>query len=148
MLSTYRNRAVILAGSIILWSIGAVAAEPPADTVYRNGYVYTVDDQNSTRQALAERDGKIIFVGTNQGADGFVGPDTTIVDLQGRMMMPGLVDGHMHPLSGGLELMSCSLEYAALTVEQFRTRIQACLDSTRDKEPCLLYTSPSPRDRS
>jgi len=135
MLNTSGSAAVILAGSIGLWCIGATAAEPPADTIYRNGYVYTVDDQNSTRQALAERDGKIVFVGTNQGADDFVGPDTKIVDLHGRMMMPGLVDGHMHPLSGGLKLMSCSLEYAALTVEQFRTRIQACLDSTRDKEP-------------
>lgn len=135
MLNKHRNRTVILAGSIVLWSVTALAVEPPADTVYRNGYVYTVDAQDSTRQALAERDGKIVYVGTNQGADEFVGAQTRVVDLQGRMMMPGLVDGHMHPLSGGLKLMSCSLNYEALTVEQFRTRIQGCLDRTADKEP-------------
>jgi predicted amidohydrolase YtcJ len=135
MLNKHRNRTVILAGSIVLWSVTALAVEPPADTVYRNGYVYTVDAQDSTRQALAERDGKIVYVGTNQGADEFVGAQTRVMDLQGRMMMPGLVDGHMHPLSGGLKLMSCSLNYEALTVEQFRTRIQGCLDRTADKEP-------------
>jgi predicted amidohydrolase YtcJ len=41
----------------------------------------------------------------------------------------------MHPLSGGLKLLACSLDYAALTVEQFRARIQACLDQTREQEP-------------
>jgi len=51
------------------------------------------------------------------------------------MMMPGLVDGHMHPLDGGMMLLACNLHYAALTVKQFQARIQNCIDRTRDQEP-------------
>ncbi|HNP36243.1 MAG TPA: amidohydrolase [Woeseiaceae bacterium] len=103
--------------------------------IYRNGYIYTVDARSSTAEALVTRDGVIVYVGNEGGAQKFAGRETKIVDLHGRMMMPGLVDGHMHPLSGGLKLVSCSLSYAALTVEQFRARIQGCLDGSRDKEP-------------
>jgi predicted amidohydrolase YtcJ len=47
------------------------------------------------------------------------------------MLMPGLVDGHMHPQSGGSRLLNCSLDYAALTVAQFQSRIQACIDKDK-----------------
>ncbi len=126
---------LILSCAIVICGAGACSGEPPADTIYRNGSIYTVDASNSTQEALAVRDGVIVYVGNESGVDKFIGRDTEIVDLYGRMMMPGLVDGHMHPLSGGLELVSCSLNYEALTVEQFRNRIQGCLDRSRDKEP-------------
>jgi predicted amidohydrolase YtcJ len=51
------------------------------------------------------------------------------------MVMPGLVDGHMHPLVGGTALMTCNLQYAPLTLDQFGKRIQGCLDATKDQEP-------------
>jgi len=114
---------------------GACSGEPPADTIYRNGYIYTVDARSNTAEALAVRDGVIVYVGDETGVQKFAGRKTKIVDLDGHMMMPGLVDAHMHPLSGGLKLVSCSLNYAALTVDEFRERIQGCLDDSRDKEP-------------
>ena len=130
------NKIWLITGCVMLvCGAGACSGEPPADTIYRNGYIYTVDARSSTEEALAIRDGVIVYVGNESGAQKFAGRNTKIVDLDGRMMMPGLVDGHMHPLSGGLKLVSCSLNYAALTVEQFRERIQGCLDASRDKEP-------------
>ena len=45
--------------------------------------------------------------------------------------MPGLIDGHMHPQSGGSRLLNCSLDYQALTVAQFQSRIQACIDNDK-----------------
>ena len=134
----------------------AHAAEPPADTVYRNGYIYTVDAKDSVREALAVRAGRIVYVGDNAGVQPLTGKATKVIDLKGRMLMPGLVDGHMHPQSGGSRLLNCSLDYQALTVAQFQSRIQACIDNDkRSGKPsgpdrwlvCLLYTSPSPRDR-
>lgn len=106
----------------------AQGAEAPADTIYRNGYIYTVDATDSVRQALAVRAGRIFYVGDNAGAKPLAGKKTRVIDLHGRMLMPGLVDGHMHPQSGGSRLLNCSLDYAALTVAQFQSRIQACLD--------------------
>jgi predicted amidohydrolase YtcJ len=111
------------------------ATTAPADSVFRNGYVYTVDSKNSIQQAVAIRDGKIMYVGTNVGIKPFIGKNTEVIDLGGRMLMPGLVDGHMHPLEGGAQLLKCSLNYEALTVEQFQSRIQSCLDKTKDQEP-------------
>nr|WP_315219411.1 amidohydrolase [uncultured Duganella sp.] len=109
----------------------AYAAEPPADTVYRNGYVYTVDAKDSVQEALAVRAGRIVYVGGNAGVQPLTGKATKVVDLKGRMLMPGLIDGHMHPQSGGSRLLNCSLDYQALTVAQFQSRIQACIDQDK-----------------
>ena len=113
----------------------AAAAAGPADTVYRNGIVYTVDPQDSVQQALAIRAGRIVYVGSDSGVKPFIDGNTQVVDLRGRLLMPGLVDGHMHPLEGGASLRKCNLNYEQLTVEQLQARIQACLDATRTQEP-------------
>ncbi|HME38313.1 MAG TPA: amidohydrolase [Steroidobacteraceae bacterium] len=113
----------------------ASGAAVVADTVYRHGYVYTVDARDSVQQALAIRAGRIIYVGGDSGAAAFTGPKTRVVDLQGRMVMPGLVDGHSHPMQGGATLIKCNLNYEQLRVEQMQARIQSCLDQTRAREP-------------
>jgi predicted amidohydrolase YtcJ len=113
----------------------AQTAVAPADLAYRHGVVYTVDARDSIQQALAIRAGRIVYVGSDLGLAGFIGPKTTVVDLRGRMLMPGLVDGHSHPLQGGGTLLKCTLNYEQLTVEQMQARIQACLDSERAREP-------------
>jgi predicted amidohydrolase YtcJ len=110
-------------------------AAAAADRVYRNGYVYTVDAHDSVQTALAIRAGRIVYVGADAGLAPFVSPKTTVIDLHGRMMMPGLVDGHLHPLQGGGTLLKCSLNYEQLTVAQMQARIQTCLDQTQAHEP-------------
>lgn len=127
------SSAYFLALSLI--GLAAHAAEPPADIVYRNGFVYTVDENDSVRQALAVRAGRIVYVGDNAGAGALVGKATKVIDLRGRMLMPGLIDAHMHPQSGGSRLLNCSLDYAPLTVPQFQARIQACLDRDKGAKP-------------
>ena len=106
-------------------------AQMQADTIYRNGYIYTVDAKDSVQQALAVRKGRIVYVGDNAGAAALTGKATKVIDLQGRMLMPGLIDGHMHPQSGGSRLLNCSLDYQNLTVPQFQSRIQACIDKDK-----------------
>ena len=49
--------------------------------------------------------------------------------------MPGLVDGHMHPLEAGIQLLKCSLNYEALTIPEMQQRIQACLDRSSSADP-------------
>lgn len=116
--------------------LSAVHAAPkPADSIYRNGYIYTVDARDSVQQALAVRAGRIVYVGDNDGARAYAGKKTEVIDLQGRMLMPGLIDGHMHPQSGGSRLLNCSLNYESLTVTQFQSRIQACLDNDKKSGP-------------
>ena len=127
------RRAAVLA--LVLLAGGALARAPAADLVYRNGHVHTVDAQDSVHQALAVRAGRIAYVGSDAGAMALAGKRTRVIDLQGRMLMPGLVDAHMHPQSGGSRLLNCSLDYRPLTVPQFQARIQACLDRDTKAAP-------------
>jgi len=110
-------------------------AEAPAERVFRNGKIYTADPHGTLVQAIAIRDGRIVYVGTNEGVAPFIAASTNVTDLQGRFLMPGLVDGHMHPLEGGLVLRKCSLNYEPLTVLQMQQRVQDCLDKTKSQEP-------------
>jgi predicted amidohydrolase YtcJ len=124
---------VAAALALTVWTAPAVAA--PADAVYVNAYLYTVDARESVQEALAVRDGRIAYVGSNAGARALAGSATRVVDVQQRLLMPGLVDGHMHPLDGGTVLLKCNLNYERLTVAQMQSRIQACLDQTQTAEP-------------
>ncbi|PBJ03864.1 N-substituted formamide deformylase precursor [Pseudomonas sp. ACN5] len=114
---------------------GMALAATPADTVMRNGYVYTVDGQNSVQQAIAISGGKIVYVGSDAGVDGYIGKQTQLIDLAGRMLMPGFVDAHMHPGDGGRAMTLCDLKYQTMTRTQFQASIQACLDAEKDKGP-------------
>jgi len=81
-----------------------------ADRVFVNGGVYTVDAERRWHEAVAVRDGAIIFVGSNDGASAYIGDNTHVTDLTGKMLLPGFHDAHAHVLDGGASLNTCSLE--------------------------------------
>src|SRR6202041_2278991 len=72
------------------------AAGPVADVIYVNGQIITVDSGNSIAQALAVRDGLILAVGSGDQVLAFQGSNTVVVDLHGKTVLPGFVDGHSH----------------------------------------------------
>ena len=90
----------------ILALLGAAmpALAQDADRVYVNGNVYTVDDAFSTASAFAVKDGEFIYVGDDAGARAHVGPLTFVTDLDGRAVIPGLHDAHIHIRFGEREL--------------------------------------------
>ncbi|RON57925.1 amidohydrolase [Pseudomonas frederiksbergensis] len=106
-----------------------------ADMVMRNGYVYTVDGKNSVQQAIAVTGGKIVYVGSDEGVAAYIGKQTQLIDLAGRMLMPGFIDAHMHPGDGGRAMTLCDLKYQTMTRKEFQNTIQACLDAEKDKGP-------------
>ena len=69
-----------------------------ADTILVNGKILTVDTQFSSREAVAVRDGKIVALGTTVDVRKLAGPKTRVIDLQGRTVIPGLIDNHMHAI--------------------------------------------------
>jgi hypothetical protein len=91
----------------------AAAANPPADLLLTGADVYTMDPARSWAEAVAVRDGRIVFVGTARDAATWRGPQTRVVDLSGRMVIPGFHDAHVHPVSGGVELAQCDLNNLA-----------------------------------
>ncbi|MGZ7456916.1 amidohydrolase [Pseudomonas sp. Ma2-10] len=110
-------------------------ASTGADMVMRNGYVYTVDGKNSVQQAIAVTAGKIVYVGSDAGVSAYIGTQTQLIDLAGRMVMPGFVDAHMHPGDGGRAMTLCDLKYQTMTRKVFQETIQTCLDADKDKGP-------------
>lgn len=105
----------------------------PADVVFVNGEIYTMCRSNGVASAMAVRAGKIEHVGSKKEAEKYIGKKTKVVDLQGKMAMPGLVDSHMHVLSGGLFLLKCNLNYQTLPIADVLDHIQGCLDDETGK---------------
>ncbi|MFG1211580.1 amidohydrolase [Xanthobacter flavus] len=73
-----------------------------ADLILFNGKMTTLDRTNPTAEAVAVRDGVIVFAGTTADAMRLAGTTTRIVDVGGRRVIPGLIDSHMHIIRGGL----------------------------------------------
>lgn len=100
------------------------AAQGPADFVFRNGRVYTVAGPQPWAQAVAVKGDIITHVGDDAGALALTGPDTRVVDLDGRLLMPGFVEGHTHPLLGafltsGVDLQVPTLADALGAIESY-----------------------------
>lgn len=93
--------SLLIATLFFLYSAAAPADQPadqPADIVALDGAFYTVNPEQPWAQAVAIRDGSIVYVGDNEGALAFVGPETTVGDLHGSFALPGIVTTHEHPL--------------------------------------------------
>ncbi|RYG00364.1 MAG: amidohydrolase, partial [Caulobacteraceae bacterium] len=84
-----------LAG-LALFAPAASSAGGAADTVYLHGVVITVDEAQPKAQAVAVKNGKILAVGSDAQVSALKGPTTRVVDLAGRTMVPGFIDGHSH----------------------------------------------------
>jgi predicted amidohydrolase YtcJ len=86
--------------------------DDPAEVVFRGGAVYTVDPGRTWAQAAAVKGGRIVSVGSDESVTDLIGPKTEVHDLHGRMLLPGFQDAHVHPPSGGLEMLECNLSEA------------------------------------
>ena len=87
-------------GLLLVAACSAPAQAPPepADLVVRNGRILTVDGAFTVAQAFAVREGRFVYVGTDEGVRRYIGPSTRILDAAGRSVVPGLIDTHVHAL--------------------------------------------------
>jgi predicted amidohydrolase YtcJ len=81
----------------------------PADLLLTGGAVYTVDDARTVHEAVAVRDGRIAAVGPAAALAPLTGQSTRVIELEGRTVLPGFQDAHLHPLDGGLLAIVCNL---------------------------------------
>ena len=80
----------------IAWGCGG--GNQTADTVYRNGKIYTVNEAQPWAEAIAVKANNIIFVGSNEDVQRFVGSETEVEDLGGKFVMPGIISTHEHSI--------------------------------------------------
>jgi len=105
----------------------------PADTVFTNGKIYTLDDTKPWVEAVALKDGKIIEVGTSDAVKSQIGERTQLVDLGGRMAMPGINDAHAHMYGGLKEIYQC-LFSAELSPDEIRPILEDCVSRAKPGE--------------
>ena len=147
-------RDLALATFILALSISGCgrksAPEEIADTIFINGGIYTVDAKRSWAEATAVRDGRIVAVGRNEEVLPLKGDTTRVVDLAGRMALPGFHDSHVHVAAAGLEEMQCPLNELQ-TVEAILDAVAACASRNQDEWivgsgwDLSLFESSSPR---
>ena len=127
--------SVIVSFVFCLWVGDVRAAENgKAGVVLRHGKIYTADSERSIRQSIAFTGNSIVAVGDDDEVAPLIGPKTKVVDLGGKLVLPGLIDTHVHPIDGAINGTKCSLanvDGKPPTLEALKPVIQNCLS----KEP-------------
>jgi predicted amidohydrolase YtcJ len=117
----------------------APAREPgnrPADTatlVFINGNVYTANEKRPRAEAVAVKDDRIIFVGSNADAKKYQGANTRVIDLHGGTVLPGLTDAHYHFIGVGQREMNLNLE-GITNLEDFLAKVKTRVDQAKPGE--------------
>jgi predicted amidohydrolase YtcJ len=91
---------------------GGESDREPADLVLRHGKIVTMDDDLPEVEALASKGETIVAVGSDEEIQSHIGSDTRVIDLEGRLVVPGLIEGHGHFMSFGASLMELDLRHA------------------------------------
>jgi predicted amidohydrolase YtcJ len=106
----------------------------PAQLVYRNGTVITLDGNDTVAEAVAVRDGKIVQVGRTRDIAPYIGSDTKVVDLAGNTLIPGIYDAHSHfTLSGTNALFDANLNSAPIGPVENMDQLLRLLQAQKDK---------------
>ncbi|MFJ3104504.1 amidohydrolase [Streptomyces sp. NPDC086835] len=107
-------------------------AARPADLVLRNARIHTVDPALPEAEAMAEADGRIVRLGTDDDAKAWTGPDTRVIDAAGKLVLPGFIDAHNHVRLGSDD--ACVQLSGARTLDEVHARIRTWHTARPDAE--------------
>lgn len=112
-----------------------------ADWVLTDGQIYTVDAAQPWAEAVAIRGNKLVYVGSNHGAQAYVSAATRRTDLAGRMVIPGIVDAHTHP--GYIEVEQYDATIEAQSRDDFFTKLEAWASRHHGKDWARVWCWPN-----
>ena len=104
-----------------------------ADMVLMNGKVITVDAENRIAEAVAVKDGRILAVGSNEEIGGYIGEGTRVIDLEGRPLLPGFIDTHIHVAGFGKALTEINLRNVQ-SIEEMQTKLRRLVETKEEGE--------------
>jgi len=107
----------ILSISLVALFLSSSVYAEPADIIFTGGKVYTMNDQQPEAEAIAVSGNKIVMVGSAKEAEAYTGPNTEVLKLEGKMVMPGFVDAHNHLIAADW-IGQGILLYSATTKEE------------------------------
>ncbi len=123
-------RLLLVAVALIVVGQGFGASkrvQAPASFVFRNGIVYTADNAQTMASAVAVQGNTIVAVGDEADVEPFIASTTRVIDLKGRLLVPGLIDAHIHAAGGATSVDKCTFNDAKLTLKQMKPIVDACL---------------------
>lgn len=125
----------LLMAAVSFASMEAMAA---TDLVLINGKIFTADRTQPKVQALAVQDGKVLQVGSDAQIKVLITPETKVVDLGGKTLMPGLIDTHSHAIFGGLEMVVANMEDEVVELDELEKRLRGWRDDGKAKHGDVL----------
>ncbi len=119
--------------TLLLLLSSACGTGPKADWVLRNGNIHTQDSTGRRARSLAVGGGTILYVGDDTGVEAFVGPETEVIDLGGKMVLPGFIDSHSHPTGAMVQAVAVSLNDLR-SLEQYLEAVRRFARENPEKE--------------
>ena len=130
-----KKQNVLISISIILFIIQLSCSKlPSADLVLKNGNIYTVNNNRSKAESLAIKNGIIIFLGDDDGVENYIDKTTVVIDLANKVVLPGFIDSHSHPISTVKQLYDVNLN-GLISIEE----IQTALGDFREKHSSAKF---------
>jgi predicted amidohydrolase YtcJ len=124
---------LVVVSAILLSFVPTQRNTNPADIVLKNGAVYTANDRAPKAQAIAVKGDRIVYVGSNNGVQRYVGTQTRVIDLKGRAIFPGFADSHQHLSGVGFREMTLNLE-GTTSLEDLLAKLKAKVDQAKPGE--------------
>lgn len=112
--------------------IGTTALTEAADLMFVGGHIYTADASKLSAEALVVSDDTIVFVGSRKEAEAYRKPSTRTIDTEGKMVMPGFHDAHLHTFMGGRSLLGCDLAEAP-DLQAVEAILSLCLEKRQQQ---------------
>lgn len=113
---------------------GSAAVSNKATIAFKNGTIQTMVAEGDTAAAMAIRDNKIVYVGDESGLDDYIGDETDVIDLDGGMVIPGFMDGHIHaPGDWVTKLYEIDLSKGS-TIKEYKKIIKEFVDAHPDDD--------------
>ena len=110
-----------------LLSVANAFAAAPADLVVTDARIYTAAPDHGYAEALAVRDGKLVFVGSTRAAAAWIGADTKVQRLHGELVLPGIIDSHIHATMI-VDLDVCDLKSQRKSLKELTAFVRGCIE--------------------
>ncbi|WP_289538837.1 amidohydrolase [Pseudomonas sp. SO81] len=117
--------SLLLASAAACASMETMAA---ADLILHNAKIYTAEPGQALQQAIAVENGKVLAVGSNAKVLALKQAATKVIDLGGKVLMPGFIDSHAHVVKGGLQMRQANLNGEDLPLDQLERRLRQWRD--------------------
>ncbi|MCU1316987.1 MAG: Amidohydrolase 3 [Candidatus Acidoferrum typicum] len=120
----------ILAVAVFFTSVAWAGADKTVERIFYNGKIFTGDPEHPYAEAVVIRGDKIVAVGNSTDIARTADRDAEKIDLRGKMLLPGLIDSHVHAIDGGVSLDSADVGDSVHTVVE----LTACRRSKKIRQ--------------